>query len=158
MTVNVADFVFNSETVAKSEKESNMTIVFDPQRRRSTDLESGLAVQWVRDEPPMECRTHFKLIVDGSEVPFEATYDNGWNRMQEKYPDADAIELHRKVSALQELNYHAFDIRGRFDPEVFVRVWQDLISQGLPGYRISTYYAEYRGGGPNDKKEWRCEG
>jgi hypothetical protein len=43
-----------------SKKVIGMTIVFDPERRRSTHLESGLAVQWVRDESPMERRTHFK--------------------------------------------------------------------------------------------------
>lgn len=47
-----------------------MTIRFDPDRRRSTHVESGLAVQWVRDEPPVDRSTHFKLIVG-------AVYDCG---------------------------------------------------------------------------------
>jgi len=63
-----------------------MTIKFDPERRRSTHVESGLAVQWVRDEPPMERSTHFKLIVDGIEVPFVGSYDYGEDKIKKKIP------------------------------------------------------------------------
>ncbi|MDD1535427.1 MULTISPECIES: hypothetical protein [unclassified Bradyrhizobium] len=135
-----------------------MTITFDPIQQRSTHVESGLAVQWVRNEPPMECRTHFKLIVEGSEIPFEGTFDNGWSKIQKEFPDADAVELHRKVSALHQLDYSASNIRASFDPDLFVEVWQDLVAQRLPGYRISTHYVEFRGGDPSNKKEWSCEG
>jgi hypothetical protein len=94
-----------------SKKAIGMTIVFDPERRRSTHLESGLAVQWVRDEPPMERHTHFKLIVDRIEVPFEASYDFGRDKIKEKYPDADVFEVDRLATALRELNYSAVNIR-----------------------------------------------
>jgi hypothetical protein len=135
-----------------------MTITFDPIQQRSTNVESGVAVQWLRNEPPMERQTHFKLIVEGSETPFAGTYDNGWSKLQQKYPEADAVELHRKVSALRHLDYSASNIKARFDADVFVRVWQDLMAKRLPGYRISTHYVEFRGGDPANKKEWSCEG
>ncbi|WP_257193056.1 MULTISPECIES: hypothetical protein [unclassified Bradyrhizobium] len=70
-----------------------MTIRFDPDQRRSTHVESGLAVQWVRDEPPMERSTHFNLIVDGIEVPFVASYDYGEDKKAN--PGIGALELDR---------------------------------------------------------------
>jgi hypothetical protein len=135
-----------------------MTIIFDPERRRSTHLESGLAVQWVRDEPPMERRTHFKLIAGGAEVPFEASYDYGQDKIKKQYPDADALEIGERTSNLRELNYRAVNITGRFDPEDFVQVWRDLVSQGHRVYRVSTYYTELAGNNPGNSKEWSCEG
>jgi hypothetical protein len=158
MTVNVEDLVFNSEAVAKPKKDSGMTIVFDPTRKRSTHVESGLAVQWVRDEPPMERRTHFKLIVGGAEVPFEASYDFGRNKIKEKYPDADVFEIDRLTTALREMNYTAVNIRAQFDKEVFVKVWQNLVQQGPSVYRVSTYYTEFAGLDPSSRKDWSCEG
>ena len=135
-----------------------MTIKFDPERRRSTHVESGLAVQWVRDEPPMERSTHFKLIVDGIEVPFVGSYDYGEHKIKKKNPDVSALELDRLSTALWEKNYRAVNINVDFDKEIFVEVWRNLVSQGHGSYRISTYYAEIRGAGPNNKKEWGCKG
>jgi hypothetical protein len=143
---------------AQSEEDGGMTIIFDPERRRSTHLESGLAVQWVRDEPPMERNTHFKLIVGGAEVPFEASYSFGDDKIKQQYPDADAVELHRRLSELREMNYRAVNIRTHFDKEVFVQVWQNLVQQGVSPYRVSTYYTEFAGPDPSNRKEWRCEG
>jgi hypothetical protein len=147
-----------SEAVAKSEKDGGMTIVFDPERRRSTHVESSLAVQWERDEPPMERRTHFKLIVGGAEVPFEASYNFGEDKIKQRYPDADILEIGRHVSDLLELNYRAVNIKTHFDKEVFVKVWQHLVQQGVSPYRVSTYYTEFAGPDPSRRKEWRCEG
>ncbi|WP_213288462.1 hypothetical protein [Bradyrhizobium sp. sGM-13] len=135
-----------------------MTIILDPERRRSTHVESGLAVQWVRDEPPMERRTHFKLIVGGADVPFEASYDFGYYKIKQQYPDADAVELYRRCSELCEMNYRAVNIRTHFDKEVFVQVWQNLVQQGVSPYRVSTYYTELAGPDPSTRKEWKCEG
>lgn len=141
-----------------SRKAIGMTIVFDPERRRSMDLASGLAVQWVRDEPPMERRTHFKLIVDRIEVPFEASYNYGDDKIKRQYPDADAFEAYRRMKDLRELNYGAVNIRARFDKDLFLKVWQHLVQQGLTVHRVSTCYTEFTGYDPGSRKEWSCEG
>lgn len=135
-----------------------MTIVFDPDRRRSTDVETGLAVQWVRDEPPMERSTRFKLIVDGIEVQFDASYDYGEDKIKKMYPDADFLEVHRRTSDLREKNYSAVNIRAYYDKELLVRVWQHLVQQGLGVYRVSTHYTEFTGYDPGSRKAWKCEG
>ena len=135
-----------------------MTIIFDPARRRSTHLESGLAVQWVRDEPPMERSTRFKLIANGVEVQFDGSYDYGEHKIEKLYPDADVLEIYRRTSDLQEINHTAVHIRARFDEELFVKVWQHLVQQGHDVYRVSTYYVEFAGCDPNSRKEWKCEG
>jgi hypothetical protein len=135
-----------------------MTIIFDPERRRSTHVESGLAVQWVRDEPPMERATRFKLIVDRIEVPFEASYNYGDDKIRRQYPDADFLEVHRRASELWEKNYRAVNIRAFFEKDLFLKVWQHLVSQGLTVYRVSTYYTEFTGYDPGSRKEWSCEG
>ena len=135
-----------------------MTIIHDPERRRSTHLESGLAVQWVRNEPPMERQTHFKLIVDGIETPFVATYDYGEGKLKAQYPNMSALEFNERMGALQEKNFHAIDIKRDFDRDVFLRVWQDLVAQGLGGIRVSTYYTEVGGPDPKHQRTWSCEG
>ena len=73
-----------------------MTIEYDSERKRSTDLESGLAVEWVRDEPPLERRTHFKLIVDGKGTPFESSYDFGDRNIEKEYMNVSAMEIWKK--------------------------------------------------------------
>ena len=45
------------------------------------DQESGMGVEWVRDEPPMERHVHFRLLIKGSEVPFSASYEFGSDRI-----------------------------------------------------------------------------
>ena len=135
-----------------------MTIRFDTDLRRSTHVESGLAVQWVRDEPPMERSTHFKLIVGGIEVPFTASCDYGEDKIKKANPDIGAIELDRLSTALWEKNYRAVNIEANFDKQVFVEVWRDLVSQGHSSYRISTYYTEIRTPHAGEKNEWECQG
>ncbi|WP_315719354.1 MULTISPECIES: hypothetical protein [unclassified Bradyrhizobium] len=135
-----------------------MTIRFDPDLRRSTHVESGLAVQWVRDAPPMERSTHFKLLVGGVEVPFTASYDYGEDKIKKANPDIGAIELDRLSTALWEKNYRAIDIEANFDKQIFVEVWQDLVLQGHSSYRISTYYTAIRTPHATEKNEWKCQG
>jgi hypothetical protein len=137
-----------------------MTIIYDPALRRSTHLESGLAVQWVRDEPPMERSTRFKLIANGSEVQFDGTNDYGEYKIQKLYPDADFMEVHRRASDLKEINYSAVCVRGRFDEELFVKVWQHLLQQehGHGVYRVSARYTVFTGDDPESGTEWKCEG
>jgi len=135
-----------------------MTIKFDPDKRRSKHVESGLAVQWVRDEPPMERSTHFKLIVGRSEVPFTASYDYGEDKIRKAHPDIGHPELDRLTTALWEINYRAVNIKAKFDKQIFVEVWRDLVSQGHSRYRISTTYTEIRSPNPDDKIKWECQG
>lgn len=111
-----------------------MTIIHDPERRRSTHLETGLAVQWVRDEPPMERQTHFKLIADGIETPFVATYDYGEPKLKARYPNMSALEFNERMGSVQEKNFHAINLKRDFDRDLFLRVWRDLVSQGLDGH------------------------
>ena len=92
-----------------------MTIIHDPERRRSTHLETGLAVQWVRDEPPMERQTHFKLIADGIETPFVATYDYGEPKLKARYPNMSALEFNERMGSVQEKNFHAINLKRDFD-------------------------------------------
>ena len=134
-----------------------MTIIHDPERRRSTHLETGLAVQWVRDEPPMERQTHFKLIADGIETPFVATYDYGEPKLKARYPNMSALEFNERMGSVQEKNFHAINLKRDFDRDVFLRVWQDLVAQGLSGIRVSTYYTEVGGPAPRNQRTWSCE-
>jgi hypothetical protein len=106
----------------------------------------------------MERSTHFKLIVDGNEVPFTASYDYGEEKIKKTNPGIGALELDRLSTALWEKNYRAVNIKANFDKQIFVEVWRDLVSQGHSSYRISTYYTEIRTSNPNDKNEWECQG
>lgn len=133
-----------------------MTIEYDPTLKRSTHLESGLAVQWLRDDPPMERRSFFVLVVDGKEVPFEASYEFGHKKIEAAHPELSFIEQAKLAMALSEKNYHASSIKVAFDRTVFVEVWRDLVSQGYSTTRVSTYYVENPG--TNECKEWSSQG
>lgn len=135
-----------------------MTIVFDPKQKRSTHVESGLSVQWVHDEPPLEFRKHFKLIIDDKEIPFESSYDYGEGKIDDKYPNASILEKGCMISELKEINYNSFNIKCDFDKEIFIETWGNLVSQGMGVSRVSTYYTEINGAGPASKKTWSCEG
>ncbi|WP_334151464.1 hypothetical protein [Hyphomicrobium sp.] len=134
-----------------------MKLEFDPVRKRAIDLDSGLAVQWVRDEPPMERQTHFKIICAGTSIPFAASYDHGDKKISDDRSLTPGERFMRR-SALKESNYYAQNIGGVFDRAVFVCVWRHLVSQGLTGFRVSTYYTEFHGSAVHNAKTWSCEG
>lgn len=121
-----------------------MTIRFDPDQRRSTHVETGLAVEWVRDEPPMERSTYFKLIVDGIEVPFVASYDYGEDKIKKANPDIGALELDRLSTALWEKNYRAVNIKAHFDKQIFVEVWRDWFLKATVAIASRPTTAKFR--------------
>lgn len=135
-----------------------MTINFDPTRKRATDMNSGLAVEWVRDEPPMERQTHFKIMVGGRSLPFTASYDHGDKKIREGHANLTPGERFLLTTALKEKNYYAQNIVGEFDRTIFVELWQRVVSHGLDGIRVAAHYSEFRRADGSDTKEWCCEG
>ena len=105
-----------------------MPVEIDPERGRAVHLESGLAVAWVRDEPAQERKSHFKLVADGREIPFEAVYDFGERAILETDPGLSPEELSARLLQTLRKNYCAQNIAGAFDRQVFVTVWHGLVS------------------------------
>ncbi len=122
-----------------------MTIEYDSESKSSTHLESGLTVKWLRDDPPMERRSFFALIADGAEIPFEAYYDFGNDA-----PQTLPTERKTRFRDVSEKNFKTSNIAGRFDRQIFVNVWQNLVSQGFSSIQVSACYTE-RG-----STEWRA--
>lgn len=135
-----------------------MLIEFDSKFRRSTHVETGLAVQWVRDEPPMERQSHFKVIAGGREFPFIASYDYGEAKLKAQYPNMTALEFNERQGELLEKNFKASNIRANFDRDIFVSVWQNLVSQALTGFKVSVFYTDSAVLSASGSKFWICDG
>lgn len=135
-----------------------MSIIFNEKARRSTHVESGLAVQLVREEPPTERQTHFKIIANGREYPFVAYRDFGEAKLKENYPNMDPLEFNRRIADIFEQNFEASDISGDFDRDIFVHVWHKLVSTGMNGFRVTVRYTESARFCPSAGRTWNCEG
>jgi hypothetical protein len=131
-----------------------MNIHFDPIEKRAIDRESGLVVEWVRDEPPMERRAHFTIICAGTSIPFAASFDHGDRKISDDRSLTPG-ERFMRTSALKEKNYYAQNIIGEFDRAVFVELWHRIVSYGLDGFHVSVSYKEWKKHDMSDVREWR---
>lgn len=132
-----------------------MTVEIDQGHRRAVHLESGLAVEWVRDEPAQERKSHFRLVVDGREMPFEAVCDFGERAILETDPGLSPEDLSARLLQTLRKNYCAQNIAGAFDRQVFVTVWHGLVSARTGGFKVSVAYSEWTGADMSECRTWR---
>ena len=95
----------------------------DPSKTRVFDEESGLGVQWMRDEPPMERATHFRLIFPGGERDFIGYYEYETGLLMRARPDLSFSEAMRLSADDRHVEYRAYNIRREFDRQRFVELW-----------------------------------
>lgn len=136
-------------------------VVYDVERKRATHVESGLAVEYIHDDDPRERKSYFKLIFDGKEIPFEASTDNGREKIKKQYPNMDRTERNRLITALWESNFRTNNPRfdSNVDREIFVKVWQRVVKRENSLYKFSVYCKEWEGQilSERNHREWRCE-
>ena len=135
-----------------------MTVEVDMDRKRAFHVQSGLTVEWVCDEPSQERKSHFLVIFEGKEMPFEATFDFGEEKFLEKRPDATPEALSHFLSENLHKNYRAQNISGDFDRDIFVEVWRLAISPKSDVYRYSAFYVEWTKNDMSDARQWSSEG
>lgn len=132
-----------------------MTVAIGPEHRRAVHQESGLTVDWVRDEPAPERKSHFRLSVDGRGIPFEAVHDFGERALLAAEQDLSPAELSARL--LQDLrkDYHAHNIAGAFDRQIFVTVWHALVSARAGDFKVSVACSEWSGADTGERRTWR---
>ena len=107
------------------------------------DKESGLGVQWVRDERPMERYSHFLLLIGERAVPFGASFSFGVDFAKRENPKISVSELFDLMRSDHVMVYKAQQIDAEFDREKFVGVWQRLVSRGMSHLQVGVVYSEW---------------
>ena len=115
-----------------------MSIVYDPERKRATHVESGLAIEFDRKGPyPMEFDEYYKLIYNDQVFPFKVYHNSGEYKITKKNPDIKGSEYSRAIRKLNEINFILDKIDSSIreklkDPEfrkIFLEVWLRLVSE-----------------------------
>lgn len=106
---------------------------------RTYDVVAGLGVEWVYDEPPMERRSHFRLLIGDRAFPFAALCEFGIDRAKRENPAMSFDDMMRLLPADDVVVFAAQDIDADFDPDTFLQVWQKLLSLDRPNKRGGRY-------------------
>jgi len=80
---------------------------------RIYDEESGLGVEWVRDEPPMERQVHFRLLLPNGSHAFTASYEFAIGLLMRERPELNAREASSLAGSDPPVEYRAFNVRLR---------------------------------------------
>ena len=111
---------------------------------RIYDVVTGLGVEWVRDEPPMESRSHFRLLIGDREVPFSATKEFGIDRAKRENPNMSIDELLSLMASDRVIVFKAQNIDADFDPDNFLQIWRQLLSRDRPDSSVGVIYTEIK--------------
>jgi hypothetical protein len=82
------------------------TITFDPDTNRATDAVSGMAVEYVADDYPLERGEFWKLIWKSCVHDFRVDVDDGYSRMTQQNPDLSTSERSELMSKLNLKEYN----------------------------------------------------
>lgn len=78
---------------AAGRRQVSMNISFDKANKRATDLDSGMAVTWLRDDYPSERRDFWMLAWKGEEREFPVSWDTGYAKIINARPDTSYEEV-----------------------------------------------------------------
>ena len=73
-----------------------MVVDFDASRNRASDSASGMAVEHVRDDHPMECGEFYRLTWEGRSYDFRVSWDDGFAKIEKANPQ---FEHKRSIKA-----------------------------------------------------------
>jgi hypothetical protein len=82
-----------------------MTIAFDPDGSRATETTSGMALEYVRNDYPLELGEFWKLMWKGDAYDFRVSWDNGFGRIGDERPDLSTVERSRLTDELNSREY-----------------------------------------------------
>ncbi len=71
-----------------------MNITFDPDAKRATDLDTGMAVEWGGYDPyPQEMEMYFTLYWKGKVIKLRAGWGDNFTELSRQHPDWSIIEV-----------------------------------------------------------------
>ncbi len=82
-----------------------MKIAFDKDNNKATDVASGMAVTYMRDDYPLEHGEFWMLAWRGGEYEFRVDWDNGYARIVSERPDMSADEARKLTKDLNLWEY-----------------------------------------------------
>ena len=127
----------------------------EPKPSRIFDEESGMAVEWLWDEPPMERATHFRLeLPTGEAQEFIASYEYEIGLLMRRRPELSVQEATQQASSDPRVEYRAFNIGLEFDQGRFVELWHRLLVLRFPGSKVRVIYSEFELPNSRQGSEW----
>lgn len=121
--------------------------------KRIYDVVTGLGVEWVRDEPPMERHSHFRLLIGESAIPFSASYEFGIDRAKRENPEMSIDEVLSLMSSDRVIIFKAQNIAADFDRDNFLQIWRELLSRDRPNSTVGVIYWETNKA-DGSRREW----
>lgn len=110
---------------------------------RICDEDSGLGVEWVRSDPPLERQVHLRLLTGDRQIPFVASYEYGIDRLMRENPKLSGAEALKLSSTTgRRIVYTASNIDAEFDRDRFVQIWHSLMNGKHPSYDVGVVYFE----------------
>jgi hypothetical protein len=94
-----------------------MTITLDKAQNRATDLTSGMAITWLRDDYPSERRDFWMLAWKGEEREFPVAWDTGFAKIINERPGIDIDEARKLAKELKLWEYDVPMVRSSDDKE-----------------------------------------
>lgn len=82
-----------------------MTIAFDKVNNRATDLTSGMAVTYIRDDYPQERGEFWMLIWKGEEHEFRVGWEDGYLKINRERPGLNIDEITKLANGLNLMEY-----------------------------------------------------
>jgi|GEM_PF-4703264 hypothetical protein len=141
-----------------------MTIDYDPNRKRATHRESGIAVEFDKRGPyPQEPDFHYALYIERETIPFSASVSGPSKSELAKGEKIDAVEYFRRMRAENKRYIRVSDFPPGIDklksynenfPEIFTQLLHAVSSEMLKECRVSVYYRPYF---HIDRGEWKVE-
>lgn len=119
---------------------------------RMYDEDSGLGVEWVRSDPPMERQIHLQLLIGDRQIPFIAYYEYGIDRLMRENPRLSSADVLKLSSSSHSIIYTAFNIDAEFDRDQFVQIWHRLMTSKHPSFAVGVIYSEKDQSSPSNLK------
>ena len=98
---------------------------YEPVSHLATHGPTGLAIRWLRDDPPMERTAFFTLTYKDTETPFTGHYDYDDAAKKAAFPGLDSGKLWAATRDWNKMNFvsygYEFQMLG-VPPVLFVRV------------------------------------
>jgi hypothetical protein len=123
-----------------------MTIVVDPDKDRATDATSGMAVEFIREDYPLERGEFWDLLWKGQVYHFRVSWGDGFAKIEKEHPDLSIFEQSKLQTALNLKEYRISMINTADSHEflenidIFVSLFAAVARNRLKARNIHVYF------------------
>lgn len=126
-----------------------MDIAFDKANRKATDLTSGMAVKWIRDDYPSERRDFWMLTWKGEEREFRVSWDTGYAKIINANPGIKYDEVMKLGDELKLWEYNVPMVVPLQDKEfldnidVFIALFSAVVQHRRPTENVHVVFKPF---------------